>query len=105
MNEIPQEHFNRLSAAEDERLAILSEECAEVIHAIAKIQRHGYESTNPDELRGPTNRQMLENELGDLTAAIRRVMSADDVSEARVQMRCGMKGRSIKTYLHHQPED
>ena len=49
-SEFAAEHFNRLSPAEDERLTVLAEECSEVIQAICKIQRHGYESFNPDEL-------------------------------------------------------
>ena len=35
------EHFNGLTPAEDERLAMLAEECAEVIKIVSKIQRHG----------------------------------------------------------------
>lgn len=62
------DHFNKLTPAEDERLAILIEECAEVIQAATKIQRHGYESTDPDS--GETNRAALERERGDLQGAI-----------------------------------
>jgi NTP pyrophosphatase (non-canonical NTP hydrolase) len=59
---------NQLSPAEAERLAMLAEECGEVIQAIGKILRHGYESTHPD--GGPTNRENLNRELNDLTAVI-----------------------------------
>ena len=40
------EHFNKLTEAEQERLVILAEECAEVIQVVAKIQRHGFNSDN-----------------------------------------------------------
>ena len=43
------EHFNKLTPAEDERLAMLAEECAEVIQIVSKIQRHGYDSWHPDD--------------------------------------------------------
>ena len=62
------ESFNKLTPAEAERLALLSEECAEVIMAIGKILRHGFESRHPN--GGPTNRQTLERECGDLRHAV-----------------------------------
>jgi hypothetical protein len=36
--------FNQLTDAEAERLALLAEECGEVVQVIGKILRHGYES-------------------------------------------------------------
>src|SRR6266702_712335 len=67
-------HYNGLTPAEDERLTLLAEECAEVIVAIAKIQRHGYESFDPtieipEDMRPETNRQALTREMGDVRAA------------------------------------
>jgi hypothetical protein len=41
------QHFNGLTPAEAERLALLAEECGEVIQAIGKVLRHGYESRHP----------------------------------------------------------
>lgn len=38
---------NNLTAAEQERLAILAEEMGEALQIIGKIIRHGYESYNP----------------------------------------------------------
>ena len=35
------DHFNNLTPGEAERLAILAEECGEVIQIIGKILRHG----------------------------------------------------------------
>ncbi len=62
------EHFNQLSPSEAERLAMLAEGCGEVVQAIGKILRHGYESTHPD--GGPTNRATLERECGDVYHSI-----------------------------------
>jgi len=49
-----------------EILSIAQEECAEVIQAISKIFRFGIDT----EWKGETNRQHLEEEIGDLTALI-----------------------------------
>jgi len=75
-------HFNRLTEAEAERLAILIEECGEVTQAACKILRHGYESTNPKAITPieedpETNRSALERELGDLLHAARRLSDYD----------------------------
>jgi len=59
-------HFNGLTPAEAERLAMLAEECGEVIQAVGKILRHGYESKHPD--TGVTNRDHLTKEMDDVMA-------------------------------------
>lgn len=92
-----------LSPAEAERLALLAEECGEVIQVIGKILRHGYESRHPD--GGPTNRQLLEKELGDVFAACDlmwhdhgdRDINRDQINNARFT-----KHGKVKKYLHHQ---
>lgn len=58
------EHFNGLSEAEQERLVIVAEECAEVIHVTTKILRHGYESCHPKK-PSETNRVALIREIAD----------------------------------------
>jgi NTP pyrophosphatase (non-canonical NTP hydrolase) len=100
-------HFNRLSEAEQERLAILVEECGEVIHAACKVLRHGYQSTNPkaiipEDENPETNRAALERELGDLQHALLRMEEAEDVSTRVIVERREYKGERIKPYLHHQ---
>lgn len=69
------EHFNRLSPAEAERLAMLAEECGEIIQVVGKILRHGYESHHPQNLH-ETNRDLLANEVCDLLAVV-QMMDAD----------------------------
>lgn len=53
---------------EHEVMNILSEECAEVIQAISKCHRFGFDNIKPGKLK--TNLEHLEEELGDLLAMI-----------------------------------
>lgn len=62
-------HFNELTPAQAERLAILMEECGEVVQIIGKILRHGYDSCSPFGANPETNRQALVRELFDIKAA------------------------------------
>lgn len=70
--------------ARAERLALLMEDCAEVVHAIAKIQRHGWDSNWNGRL-AETNAQALERELGDLLVSLDMVFDKvrGDVSYLR----------------------
>lgn len=104
-------HFNCLSPAEAERLAVLIEEAAEVQQIACKILRHGYTSFNPDLIvnqreHGPklTNREMLEKELGDLHSAIKRLQSAQDVIPERIHFHTIRKDDAGGQYMHHQPD-
>ena len=62
-------HFNQLTPAEAERLAILAEEAAEVAQIAMKVLRHGYESCHPDS-PGWTNRMQLSKEVADFNAIV-----------------------------------
>ncbi len=94
-------HFNGLTEAEQERLAILIEECSEVIQIGCKILRHGYASDNDGKLLEP-NRKSLERELGDLGHAISRMETAADINPLAIIARAASKPEHIKSYLHHQ---
>lgn len=103
-------HFNQLTEAETERLAILAEECSEVIQVICKALRHGLESFNPkkqvpDDEFPETNRMMIERELGDLLHAMDRCSVARDLNGAQIEIRRKSKPASILPYLHHQAKD
>ena len=91
--------FNQLSDAESERLYLLAEEAAEVIQAIGKILRHGYESTHPD--GGHTNRYLLEKELGDVSHAMLRMIREKDINEYHIDIERQKKATTVKKYLHH----
>lgn len=97
-------HFNSLSAAEAERLALLAEEMGEAIQAIGKILRHGYESHNPTIRRGPTNRRVLTKEMGDVMAALTLLTDAEDILMAEVVQQRQKKRATVKRWLHHQPK-
>lgn len=95
--------FNQLTPAQAERLALLAEECGEVIQAVGKILRHGYESRHPD--GGPTNRQTLEIELGHVDTAISALDRSRDISYAAVVDAAIEKKVKVMQYLHHQRGD
>ena len=97
-----QPHFNGLTPAEAERLALLLEECGEVVQIVGKILRHGYLSHHPDDPYRTPNRRLLEKEVGDVRAAISLMLEAGDMQPARVQRNEFEKRENVRRYLHHQ---
>ncbi len=95
-------HFNQLRPAEVERLALLAEECGEVIQIVGKILRHGYESHNPYDADAGTNRQMLEKEIGDLSAAIDLMRWERDIRDNAIHDAASLKLKCVGRWLHHQ---
>lgn len=100
-------HFNKLTEAQAERLALLSEECGEVVQAIAKILRHGMDSVNPllavpDDENPVTNQMSLEKELGHVICAMQKLRHAGDLSESEIDRHADEKAGKIKRWLHHQ---
>jgi NTP pyrophosphatase (non-canonical NTP hydrolase) len=96
--------FNGLTDAQAERLALLMEELGEAQQAIGKILRHGYESYNPTQVGGPSNRQALQHELGDVLAVMDMMCAARDIEGEYVVVNKNMKLKRLRegTYLHHQ---
>jgi NTP pyrophosphatase (non-canonical NTP hydrolase) len=91
-----------LTPAQNELLLVLSEECSDVIKAICKIQRHGYDSTNPTKANSPTNHEELERELGDVKAAMQLLTNLGDISKTNI---CSFKQEkliNVKQWLHFQ---
>ena len=93
---------NGLIESEVERLAILAEECGEVIQIVGKVLRHGYSSHNPLAPSPIHNRGLLAKEIGDLRWIISLMLSEGDVTEGAVIQRERLKGESAKPFLHHQ---
>ena len=57
-------------------MAVLQEECAEVIQAVSKINRLGMQG----EWQGVTNKQALVTEIGDVLAIIKVLMKETDIN-------------------------
>ena len=95
------EHFNQLTPAQAERLAMLAEECGKVIHVIGKILRHGYDSYHPNNPM-VTNRQLLGRELTDLLA-VAASLCRDKVPEGSLHDQDQAWERKLR-YAHHQEE-
>ena len=95
------EHFNKLTPAEAERLALLLEELGEAQQVIGKILRHGYDSYHPQ--GNDTNRELLENEIGDVMAAVQMMTDAGDMDRVMIESEKTDKLERVGEWLHHAP--
>ncbi len=93
--------FNQLTAAEAERLAVLSEELGEAVHYIGKILRHGYDNYHPVDPE-TTNRELLERELGHVQFMTDAMCNNRDISYAQILKFKTGKSLSINDYMHEQ---
>ena len=71
-----------LCEVDQETLRIAQEECAEVIQAISKVFRFGLDES----YNGKTNREHLEEEIGDLMCMIDLILDSGMVSESAVMV-------------------
>jgi NTP pyrophosphatase (non-canonical NTP hydrolase) len=94
-------HFNNLTPAQAERLAMLAEECGEVIQVVGKILRHGYDSYHPAN-PSVTNRMLLGQELTDLYA-VAAALCRDRVPEGSLHEQ-DMTWLKKLRFAHHQEE-
>ena len=99
-----EDHFNKLTPAEAERLAMLAEECGEIIQIVGKILRHGYESHHPDD-PSSTNRDLLTDELSDFYAVVQMMDGDFSVIDAQ-RHEDEFLAKKLR-YTHHQldPKD
>jgi NTP pyrophosphatase (non-canonical NTP hydrolase) len=72
---------------EHEVMNILSEECAEVVVAVSKCHRFGMDNYKPGKPK--TNREHLEEEIGDLLAMVdimldKGIVTADNLEAAKI---------------------
>jgi NTP pyrophosphatase (non-canonical NTP hydrolase) len=95
-NEYP---YPIITPAEYERLALLMEECGEIIQVIGKILRHGYGSYHPDN-QEQDNRELLEKELGDVMFAIKLMKKKKDIDGIVIKSYMNEKEENISDYLH-----
>ena len=85
---------------EREALLILQEECAEVSQAISKIFRFGYDSTFND----LNNRQMLEQELGDLFQLVEILLERNVIDLDNLHIAMAKKKAKLKIWSTHLKE-
>lgn len=97
------EHFNRLTPAEAERLAMLAEEAGEIVQMVGKILRHGYSSYHPKDPNQKPNRELLRREIIDLLAVVRLMGENGDIDDHIVRL-SKIEGRLMSKliYTHHQ---
>jgi NTP pyrophosphatase (non-canonical NTP hydrolase) len=94
-------HFNQLTPAEAERLAMLAEECGEVIQVIGKILRHGYASFHPDAPTGLNNRGLLRKEITDVVAVLSAMDESEDFDLPVASQSKDAWAKKLR-YSHHQ---
>jgi len=83
-----------MSDSKKEILLITQEECAEVIQAISKVFRFGAD----DFFKGLSNRQHLEEEIGDLMCMIDLLIDNDIVGESAVMTAKNEKLNKLMTW-------
>jgi len=83
-----------MNEVQKEILLITQEECAEVTQAISKVFRFGVD----DFFKGLSNRQHLEEEVGDLMCMIDLLIDSGIVSEAAVMTAKNEKLNKLQTW-------
>ena len=81
-------------------MAVLQEECAEVIQAVSKINRFGMHG----EWQGITNKQSLVTEIGDVLAIIKVLMHETDINitEDDLEVAIEAKLKKLEIFLPHE---
>ncbi len=82
-----------------EVMAILQEECAEVVQAVSKINRFGLDS----KWQGVTNKEALITEIGDVLAVIIILLEQTDINitEEEVFAAIEAKNKKLEIFLPH----
>ena len=89
-----------LTMADREALALLAEECAEVIQAVGKLLRHGVMTLDEPSGTKYDNRAMLSRELGHVTIAL--ALLPPTVYDDKISLESAIrKSERIQPYLHH----
>jgi len=92
-----------LNESNDEVMDILQEECAEVIQAVSKILRFGIDNAKLN--TGQTNREHLEEELGDMLAMIDILMANNIISWGNLHIAKRAKIEKLKKWSKIQNLD
>jgi len=73
-------------------MAILQEECAEVVQAVSKIYRFGLDNS----WNGVTNKQALITEIGDVLALIEILVTETDINISEDDIRNAIENKKEK---------
>lgn len=94
-------HHNGLDPEAAELLAVLAEECGEVVQRIGKVLRHGLESRNP--YTGTCNRESLTDELTDVFTVTRLLHGLGVVHMGQIELGMPAKLERLARpgMLHH----
>lgn len=92
------------TAKERELLGLLQEECAEVIQIASKINRFGFDSYNPYDQSGKSNRTLLEDEIGDVRLIVKLLEELGAVDVDNVVERMKWKRPKLEAQGIAQPE-
>ena len=86
--------MEELTYKQKEIFAITQEECAEVIQAISKVQRFGLINTH----KGETNKEHLEEEVGDLMCMLNLLDEFGLVDWTKVSLHAQMKRKKLQQW-------
>jgi hypothetical protein len=95
----------KLTPAQLERWALLSEELNEAAALIGKLLRHGPHSYNPDDPTECPNHQLVARELGDVEYAIKLLTDSGVLFWSEIQLGKRIAERNKPKYLHHQDDE
>lgn len=95
-------HFNRLTPAEQERLANLAVQAAELAAMCNKVIRHGWRAIDNSVTPSMTynNRALLTDRMRDVFEGMYRMTLAIDIDPKVLQLPVVLSNR----YMHHQQE-
>lgn len=93
---------NTMDDITKETLLITQEECAEVTQAISKVFRFGMDAQYP--AGAPTNKQKLEEELGDLHAMLLILSQKGIIDMKSVQLAAEAKVEKLKKWSNIMQE-
>jgi hypothetical protein len=96
-------HFNNLTPAELERLALLSEELGETQQAIGKILRHGFDNYDPEK-PDTNNRMDLHKEIADVQVAVDIMLNNGDLKNSQLSLFRRVKRDKVFKFMHHNKE-
>lgn len=82
-------------------MLIAQEECAEVTQAISKVFRFGFDS----EYQGRTNKQRLEEEIGDLMCMLQMMEERELIDWTLVSLAANAKKIKLKTWSNINDND